>query len=276
MYKEELGKFISGKVFYAAILAVLVLLMAGTVYVDSLTGQEYSLAEVLFSSQSSRMIKEFALTGGEIIIGGTEGYLGLFMPVIAIMPFVQVICTEKKNSNARFEIMRVGKNRYVFGKFFAALTAGGLIAATGYLIMTIILLVRMGPGDVQADLAIIQGHNALYAFLINHLGFAGIILIKLVRMFLYGTYSVAIAFAMTVMVKNKYVVLSVPYIVTYFWEKGIDRMSDDNLYALKPVSLMYIIHKNMLLGILFVVIVTIVSVTIYRRVLESIVDCGEM
>ena len=111
MFRVEFEKIVSNIVFYMCILGSVILLLSGTLYKDSMTGEEYTLINIVIN-HNTEVITTADLHGTDVIAGGVGGYFDMFLSIVVAIPFVMVVCGEKKNSNTRFEIYRIGKNRF--------------------------------------------------------------------------------------------------------------------------------------------------------------------
>ena len=278
MFKEELGKIMSNIVFFLAILGVVVLLMLSNVYTSPETGEEYSVIGLATDKDKDALIKNGDLHAPDIIVGGVTGYMDMFVPVLVSVPFVMIVCGEKKNSNTRFEIYRVGKNRYITGRYFASMVAGGIVLMTGYIIFSVIISFIF-PGNTgmlmeyQNEFILQQG--GLTATVLKHFGMNGLYIIKFIRMFLYGAFFTTPAFGLSAVIRNRYIVISIPFMLSYLFQKVAEKHVEMKLYRVIPENIgrVYNIRwKEML--IVFGCIIILVPV-LCRIYLGRKCDCGE-
>lgn len=232
MLRVELGKIMSNVVFYLCILATMILLLAGTVYVDLLTGEEYNMIQFIVND-NAQVIKDADLHATDIVVTGVDGYLEMFLPIIVAIPFVMIVCGEKKNSNARFEIYRVGKTRYLVGKFFAAVLSGGLVIMVGYILFSfIVFLVLPGQTGIltQIKYDFFKEETTFGGWYYNSFGVTGMIILKYMRMFFYGLFSAVPAFGLSRIIKNRYIVISIPFMFFYLYSKITVKHESQLLY----------------------------------------------
>lgn len=237
MFRIELEKMMTNTVFYFAIFAILMILLAGNIYTSPLTGKEYTVFNVIFASEKSNIKSEICINSFDIIIDGIDSYMDMFLPIIAASPFVVLICNEKKNSNIRFEIYRVGKEKYVIEKYLSAMMVGGLVTVIGYAMFCFIIFITF-QGRVSEVFnykkEFIFNNDVIAEHMYHLIGISGIYLLKFIKMFFYGAVVVIPAFCMTMVTKNKYLVLSVPFIMDYFLQILIESIDNVNYKYFLP------------------------------------------
>ncbi|MDE6253519.1 MAG: hypothetical protein K2M78_12965 [Lachnospiraceae bacterium] len=278
MFREELGKMMSNVSFYAAIAAVVLLMMTSNVFKSFNTGREYNLFDIIFSEEREELVKESGYSAVELIATMDNSYLIMFLPIAAAVPFVMIVCGEKKNSITRFEIYRTGKNRYVMGKFLAATVVGGVIAVVGTCVYALCIR-SIFPGGTGESFAIsvdmIRGQSKVFDMAYGKFGVAGIYLVKIVRVFFYGAFSAVPAFGFSVLIKNRYVVLSLPFIVTYFFTKFVEGRKSMVLYELLPKNISNIFMTDYLKMILGFGGTALAVLLFYRVCIGRKCDCGD-
>ena len=278
MFREELGKMMSNVAFFAAIAAVVLLMMTSNVFKSFNTGREYNLFDIIFSEERKGLVEESGYSAVELITTADNSYLIMFLPIAAAVPFVMIVCGEKKNSITRFEIYRTGKNRYVIGKFLAAAVVGGGIAVVGTCIYA--LCVRsVFPGGTGERFAIsvdmIREQSKVFDMAYGKLGVAGIYILKLIRVFFYGAFSAVPAFGFSALIKNRYVVLSLPFIVTYFFTKFVEGRKSMVWYELLPKNISNIFMTDYLKMVLWFGGIALAVLVFYRVCIGRKCDCGD-
>ena len=88
MFREELTKILTNKVFYLAIAAVVVLLLLGNIYTSPETGEEYTVIGLALDDEKEEVIGIGDLHARDIMITGVPGYLEMFIPIIVAIPFI--------------------------------------------------------------------------------------------------------------------------------------------------------------------------------------------
>lgn len=279
MFIGEVKKYLSNYVFYVAIVAVAVLLLSGTICTDAETGKQYNAFSMIDKSNVEMVLKTGGVNFYDVFLSQSVSYLWMFAPVLAGLPLSMLICGERKNSLTRFEVFRVGKMKYTIHKLLAGMVSGGFILAIGHIIYLIVLYlliyetkdVDMYGFGMNNDMI---NNSQICKFADAKIGMAGLILLKLVSVFLYGMFSTVITFAISAFMKNKYMVLCVPMIINYFWIMIVGKQTN-SIRFLNPQLLenIYTVEDKYIL-FLFMGLV-IVSAIIYMACLERRCDCGE-
>lgn len=66
--------------------------------------------------------------------------------------------------------------------------------------------------------------------LYKQIGINALIIMKFIRMFLYGAVSVICAFGISMINRNKYIVISIPFMLNYLFEKFVQKGKYPKLY----------------------------------------------
>jgi hypothetical protein len=278
MLKEELGKMISNATFYVGIIAVVILLLLGIVYTSPFTGEEFNVLDFMISDNRNELLKESDLREGDIIVKGLDSYLDMFLPIVAVIPFVAILCGEKKNNNTRFEIYRVGKTRYVAGKIFAAMLIGGSVSFFGYVLFSLIIMMIFQNGmsmAVAVQNQFLEEETVVTAFLYQCFGLGGIYIMKFIRMFLYGAFVTVPAIGLSAVIKNRYIILSVPFMIFYLLQKVIEKRMDADLHYFLPNMIGNVYATEVLRLVLVFGSITVAVFLWYRIYLGRKCDCGE-
>lgn len=278
MFRQEMKKMIKNPIFLVAVLSAVLLLLSGNVYRSGITAEEFSVFDFMLSKDRKALLLESGLQSYDIILRGVGGYFQMFLPILASVPFTAVMCGEKKNNNTRFEIVRVGKNRYAWGKGFASAVTGGCIALTAYLIFCGIVLMVFPHGisemnRIPNDYLIEK--NIVCRFLMKHMSLAGLGLLKAGRMFLYGAFMAMPAYGMSVVVRNRYMLLTVPFTIYFLLEKVTEKQGVSFLRELLPNRLgdLYELQFGKLLLIFGGTVLILLA--FYRIGLGRKCDCGD-
>lgn len=258
---EELYKIFTNYAFLIVVFGTMLIIMSGTILTEFQTHTEYNLFQLLSmqTSKKKELMEMNDITFEQIFQSGTSGYLWMFAPVLASASFVVLICSAKKNNNIRFELYRLGKMEYIVGKCIASLICGGLVLSMGYVLFAIVIrIVLPSQGTLQfAD----YGKRIL-------------------EMFFYGMTSASITYILSGFIRNKYLVLCLPFMMNYFWKTQLDRskfMGNKIAHSIHPVNPTYVFTdgyewKGILLFWTFVIVIGII---LWRIALERRCDCGE-
>lgn len=278
MFREELTKILTNKVFYLAIAAVVVLLLLGNIYTSLETGEEYTVIGLALDDEKEEVIGIGDLHARDIMITGVPGYLEMFVPIIVAIPFIIGVCGEKKNSITRFEISRVGKTRYITGKYMAAMFSGGLIVLLGYIIFCLIIyfIFPKGTGmSIRIENDFLQNKSGLTSMLYKQIGINALIIMKFIRMFLYGAVSVICAFGISMINRNKYIVISIPFMLNYLFEKFVQKGKYPKLYNALVTNIEEVYIVDMKEELIIFGSITILIMVLCRIYIGRKCDCGE-
>lgn len=278
MFRVELEKILTNIAFYLSIVAVIVLLLATSIYKDTITGEEYSLIQIVLNDNKEEIINQGDLHRLDVINTGVGGYLDMFLPIIVAVPFVIVICGEKKNSNTRFEIYRVGKNRFLIGKFLASVVSGGLVLLIGYIIFSIVVAFIL-PGGMATITELKYGYfvdeGSFYKWFYNSFGVFGMMIMKFIRMFLYGAASSVMAFGLSLFIKNRYIIISIPFMFFYLFQKFVTKRLDVNLYKALISNIGDVFYASYINLLVIYGGGTLLALILCRIYLGRKCDCGE-
>ncbi|MGN9019200.1 hypothetical protein ACTNBM_09855 [Lachnospiraceae bacterium HCP1S3_C3] len=277
MLRTELGKILKNPVFYICILAVVVLLMSGNVYRSPDTGKTYTVFDFIFAHDRQDMLKNSGMVAADILLNGIDSYFSMFLPIIVAIPFVMVVHGENKNNCARFEIYRVGKVRYVAGRFFASVLTGGIVTMIGYIIFSILVMIifttdRSAIIEYSKDEII--NADIITKTMYNAFGYTGIYIVKFVREFIYGALVAVPAIMLSFIIKNRYIIISVPFMIYYLLGKFIQKTDIKVLRYLLPETVSSIYENHMFKAIVAYSLAVIAAVAICLISIERKCDCG--
>lgn len=279
MFREEFIKIVTNISFYLAIVAVVILIMSKTFYTKADTGKEYTFFDAVFNTEHKEITKDSKMSACDIIIDGINSeYYDMFIPLVVVIPFVAGIYSDKKNSITRFQIYRTGKLRYTLGKLMAVMVTGGLITMSAQIIFSIIIYIIFPHGKTEMfeiSKMMLKQDSVWYKFILNNIGDMSLYLMKFIRVFLYGAFSTVTAFALSSVIKNRYIVFTIPVVIEYMWGRLINKSGNPNLYSLRPSAIGNIFHNNFSWMLPFFIIIVITALVFYRVCLGKKCDCGE-
>lgn len=279
MFREEFVKIVTNVSFYLAIMAVVILMMSGTFYTVPDTGKEYTFFDAVFGKEREVITAESGLVSDEIIIKGINNeYYEMFLPLVVVIPFVVGIYGDKKNSITRFQIYRTGKLRYTLGKFMAVMVSGGLITMLGQIIFSIIVfrIFPTGKSEMfELNKMLLGQESGFCRFIMKNFGDTGLYFLKFARVFLYGAFSTVIAFALSAVIRNRYIVLTIPVVMEYMWGKFISKSKDSRMFSLKPGAIGNVFQYDLSWMLPFFLAIVIIALIFYRVCLGRKCDCGE-
>lgn len=286
--RQNLLKMYSGVAFIVAVVAAFFLLASSYIYIDDMNGKAYSILTLLFAPDRQTIIEKGGICARDIFLQENNGYIWMFAPIVSAIPYISIICMGNINNNIRFEIFRTGKSAYLWGNLLAAGIAGGSVMSISYIMYGIaeffIITPHAGTGDVFQYYIATPWIHTIYSV-------GGIIVLYILRVlaaFLFGVFSVIPSFILSAFLRNKYLVLCIPFMLNYFGTMFLGsitgklmkygkRYTAIRLQYLLPASMQGIFvseNKEMGYKILFMVVSLLLSGIIYYICLERRCDCG--
>ena len=214
-FRTELIKMYTNISFVIMIIFTAVIYMTNTIYIDSMSTKSYNMFQIIGMKNRKENLKAYGISFESIFLGTGSGYISMFGPVIAAVPFVMLFSNARKNTNVRFEIMRTGKKEYLIGKFLSAMVCGGSVIMLGYLLYGLVSLIVLPGAKEQFEIdEVISGFMAVKSvrYLYGKLGIGILYLVRSMEMFVYGMTSVMLTMLISAFVHNKYLVLCIPFI----------------------------------------------------------------
>ncbi len=215
--KTDLWKILSGYGFYLCIIFTCLLCFASYIYEDGVTGNKYSVLRALWTFDRKFMLEDLRFCSFEVVRSSAGNWLFLFIPIIASFAFVPLGCDEYEAKSVRFQVFRTNRFCYNSSRFITGCLCGGLAVMMGFVIFT--LAVHMLFPAVSTYSPELQGQ---YKEMMDsiHIRISGIyyiqaVMFKISGMFLYGVFWAAPIMMMTAFIRNKYLVMCIPFFVKY-------------------------------------------------------------
>lgn len=259
---QELYKIVTNYTFLISVAGLAVIILSGTIVTEVSTFKDYNVFQLAFMQEEKKkeMIEMYALTYERIFCMGTQGYLWMFSSVFVSAPFVVLMCSAKKNSNIRFELFRSGKTEYILGKLFSSIICGGLVMSLSYALFSVFIHFILPSGNTLGTLDYVK---------------------RFTEMFFYGMTSTWITYMLSGFMRNKYLVLCIPFMINYFLKTQLSRgkfIGNKIAFVVNPTSPSYLFSaegsmKNWIL--IFWAGAFIAGTVFYRFALERRCDCGE-
>lgn len=152
----------------------------------------------------NEMLRHFELCSYYVIISARSGWFTLFVPLSTAFCFVPLMCAERDNNALRFQMVRSSKLKFNLSRYFSEVLAGGLSIALGYIIFSGLVFILFPGRSEFAQLFTEQSDE----------GFMGFLKI-LVGIWLYGIFWSMPAMFCTSVIKNKYLVMCIPFFIKY-------------------------------------------------------------
>lgn len=215
--KINIYKILTGYGFYVCVLFTTVLCFSTYIYNEPLSDDNYSAFMALLSFDKEYMLTNTCFCSFEVMQQGAGSWLSLFIPLISAFAFIPLVCDEYEAKSIRFEVFRSSKACYNLSKFITACLCGGFAVMLGFSLFTIAdYIVFPSITEYAPELRSFFEEDILF----NHpefaqYGYGLLILKKQGEMFLYGMLCATPAITLTCLIRNKYLVLCIPFFIKY-------------------------------------------------------------
>ena len=209
-------KSITSPGFLICVGMTVLLLFAAEVYTDYDTQSRYSVLSALFDFSSEERAKHYELYDIIIMKNARSGWLTLFAPIITSFCFVPQMCAERNENAVRFQIFRTSKMKYNISQFLSGVISGGFALAVGYAVFCAMTFFLFPNVSAQPDL-----------FMNENFDFTKC----LVSMWLYGAFWSVPAMFLTSVLRNKYLVMCIPFFVKYGFTQTYQKMLNNAFSA---------------------------------------------
>ena len=226
LVRVNLKKTLSSYGFFASTFLTIILLFTSSLYYDYSINRDFSIIQVFLKFNRTDMLNDTRLCSYNVLQECVSGWLKMFIPMIASFPFVSLQCTERAAGTVRFSGIRLPKQSYQTGTFLSAMISGGFVLISGFAVFSICSEL-MFPNITEYDTALREEYELYFSdtyTLFNMLGYPYLIMLRFFEMFLYGAVSAVPACFMTCLLKNKYLVISIPFFLKYMLLQNISRL----------------------------------------------------
>lgn len=210
-------KILTGYGFYICVVFTVILCFSANVYTDEIKNNRYSAFAALRNFDKNFMLTDTQFCSFQVMLKGGSGWLSMFIPIISAFAFIPLVCDEYEAKSVRFEIFRSTKLTYNFSRFVTACISGGLAVMLGFLIFTFIeyqLFPNLSDYDTLSREMYYEMMSSQYPKL-ETTGTALPLFIKACEMFLYGAMYAFPAVTLTCVIRNKYLVMCIPFFIKY-------------------------------------------------------------
>lgn len=217
LIKVNLIKVLTSTGFYACVLLMLVLCFTARAYDDIAENKSYSVIGVLLEFSREEMLANSSFSAYQILSCISSGWLSMFIPIVAAFPLMPLICDERESKSMRYSAFRSTKFSFSTGNFLTAMISGGLAVLCGFVLFAVMVYMlfpninEYPPELIESAEWWISGTYPLF----EKYGYPYMIALDFLEMFLYGALSATPALIMTAFMKNKYLVLCIPFFLKY-------------------------------------------------------------
>ncbi len=251
--KINFYKILTGYGFYLCMLFTIALCFSAYIYTAE-NGDRYSVFTVLKSFDRETMLSNENFSSFEVMHQSTQGWLPMFIPIISSFAFIPLVCDEYEAKSVRMEIFRSSKLSYNLAKFFSACVCGGLAVMLGFMIFTAVewqlfpSISDYSPNIRGAYIEMLRYSDPFADRM------ALSVICKFGELFLYGALCAVPSIMLTSFVRNKYLVMCIPFFIKYAVGQVALRFmmisaEDYSKYSEKFIKLIYVIHPDNLLSV---------------------------
>lgn len=214
--RSELYKVLTGVGFSICIVFTVILCFSANIYSDMIKNDRYSVFSALRTFDRDFMLTDTSFCSFNIIQRAASGWLTMFIPIISAFAYIPLVCDEYEAKSIRFEIFRTGKKSYHLSRFITACFCGGIAITIGYTIFSVIAVIvfpSISDYDIYQQNIFFEMMSYSFPELKN--GLALPILKILGSIFIYGAVSAVPAITFTAVIRNKYLVMCIPFFLKY-------------------------------------------------------------
>lgn len=203
--------------FYICTAFTVVLCFCAGIYQDPRNNNEYSVIKSLVKFNREFMLRDSAFCSYRVAERGSGSWFSMFIPIISAFAFIPLVCDESESGFVRFSVFRSSKFSIRTSKFLSAFISGGLAVMLGYIIFTAsvyVLFPNISEYSPEAQEMLKEELSYSYPKFSKY-GYIFLHLIKFTEIFLYGAVSAVPAVMLTCLMKNKYLVMCIPFFLKY-------------------------------------------------------------
>ena len=230
----NIRKIVSSPGFYACAVLTFILCFSVQIHFDISSQHKYSVLESFMAFKRSEMLLDTDFCSYNILYNATGSWLKTFIPILAAVPYIPLLCNERLSGSGRYASFRMSKMESVTGNYLSALLSGGLAILFGFLLFTAAVFI-MFPNIKEYDAVLRESFEwwlpGVYPYF-DRLGYPYLVILRFIEVFVYGAVSAIPAFLLTCFMKNKYLILCIPFFIK-------------DLVTLIYFRLYYVAHEDM-------------------------------
>lgn len=269
-------KIMTSSGFWLCVGMTVLLLFSAEVYTDYDTKSRYSVLRALTSFSPEELSKNYELCNILVAQNARSGWFALFTPITTAFCFVPLMCSESEENAVRFQIFRTTKLKYSVAKFLSGAVSGGIAVMLGYLIFivpTMLLFPRVSEMSISAAVMLKD----------TPFNFPKLV----IGMWFYGAFWSVPAMFLTSVLRNKYLVMCIPFFAKYGLAQTYQKMLENALFSgdfdekmikfansVNPDGILWISETTRLNVILLFGILTLNFFAAFLIIMQKRSDCG--
>ena len=203
--------------FYICIVFTVVLCFCTGIYTDSRNNNTYSAIKSLMEFDREFMLNSTLFCSYSVASKGAGSWLTMFIPIISAFAFIPLVCDHCESKFIRLSVFRSSKFSYRTAEFLTACISGGLAVMLGYSLFTgLVYVLFPNIDEYSPDLQAMLSEELSYIYPeASKRGHAYLLGIKSLEIFLYGAVSAVPSVMLTCLMRNKYLVMCIPFFLKY-------------------------------------------------------------
>lgn len=269
-------KTITSRGFWLCVIMTVVLLFAAYLHTDYNTMNRYSAVRALMDFSEEELAEEFEFCNISVVQNARSGWFTLFAPILSAFCFVPLMTTEREENALRFQIFRASKLEYYIAEFLAGAISAGTATALGYAIFAAIAFPLFPGVSEMSDFAALMLEGTQFNFPKLLLG-----------MWCYGAFWSVPAMLLTSVLRNKYLIMCIPFFVKYGLTQTYQKISQNTfaagipdaktlkiINAVNPDGIIQINEFNLVFVIVLFSISALIMFASYMIISMKRSDCG--
>lgn len=271
----ELKKVILSPYFAVGIIAFALMCFTSPAYRDFSNMNEVSIFEMI-TMLGTEQAESYEFSAQYVCAHGFGTWVVQFLSIIVAFPFVKVLCDERRYSEKRYIICRMGKLRYCLSKFISAIIGGAVLCTLGFLLFS------------AAIYMIFPKASALSAEQAEMLAMCNISYPKkLLETVIMGAGAAVLPFLVSVFTVNQYFCICIPFLLQYMKMTAANKLIFDNILdcpewqralimAVYPNSLREIAYctQTGIISLIGYVFLAATALTLFIITARRCTDCG--
>lgn len=203
--------------FYICIAFTAVLCFCTAIYCDPTNNNEYSAIKSLVEFDREFMLNSTSFCSYSVASKGAGSWLTMFIPIISAFAFIPLVCDRCESKFVRFSVFRSSKFSHRTAEFLSACISGGLAVMLGYALFTVLVYVLFpNINEYSPELQAMLSEELSYVYpeALKH-DHAYLLAMQLFEIFLYGALSAVPSVMLTCLMRNKYLVMCIPFFLKY-------------------------------------------------------------
>lgn len=292
LIQANLRKAIMSYSFLGCAMLAFTLFITSSLYYDYNTNCDVSILRAFFNIDRTNMLQDTQFCLYNVLLKSISGWMKMFIPMIASFPFVSFQCTEQISGFKRFSSIRISKHGYNTGTFLSAMLTGGLVMTVGFAVFSV-FSTFMFPSISEFNISMKEDYEWWIPDahpMFKTLGYPYLVVLRFFEIFLYGSVAAVPACFLMCIIKNKYLVTSIPFFFKYILLQHISRLQaeayadydniDEQLLAyikiIDPDSFSQVFSGNegIWKNVLFYTIILLLSYIVYSIIMNRRLDYG--